>query len=121
MESDNVNVGDGLVRLVDAVHDYWIDGHRGERPLARWTYADLVQMATALAHGRLDNRSMLMAVYEEPLERLEYKTGGAQNQRIFTTAEVSILLWVQARLYLTHKYGAVYDEFPRVASRALLQ
>jgi len=120
MESDNVNLGDALVHLVDAIHDYWVDGFQ-ERPLARWTCADLVQMATALAHGRLDNQSMLSAVYEESMERLEYKTEGPKNQRVFTTAEISILMWAQARLYLTPKYGEVYREFPSVASRALLQ
>ena len=96
--------------------------------MAKWTCADVVQMATALAHGRLDNQDVLMAVYQESLERLRssISEGGESGQRKpkmkgFSTAEISILLWVQARLYLTPNFGDVYGEFPSTASRALLK
>ncbi|KAL7539886.1 hypothetical protein ACHAXR_009695 [Thalassiosira sp. AJA248-18] len=136
MESDNVSIGDALVHLVGAIDEYWIDnnGQRGgrdnDRPLAKWTCADLVQMSTALAHGRLDNQSVLSAVYEESLKRLllgSYAGGGAAQQRHqpkkrdFSTREISILMWAQARLYLTSKFGDVYGAFPSAASRLLLQ
>jgi hypothetical protein len=135
MGSDNGNVGDALIQLVEAIRDYWIndgDGERTERcrrrPLIGWTCADLVQMATAMAHGRLDNREVLSAVYEESLERIIASSGGNEGQRHrndrpdgrFTTAEISILLWVQARLYLTPNFGEVYAMFPGEASRVLL-
>ena len=125
MESDNVSVnGDALVLLVDAIDTYWIY-RENDRPLAKWTCADLVQMATALAHGRLDNQDVLMAVYQESLRRLhgtiDAATKGQQSKmKGFSTAEISILLWVQARLYLTPKFGDVYGAFPSTASRALM-
>jgi len=119
MESDNISVGGALVHLVDAINEYWIVGSKYDRPLAKWTSADLVQMATALAHGRLDNQSVLSAVYEESLARLLHDD--PKKRQNFSTAEISILMWVQARLYLTPKLGEVYRLFPGAASRALLQ
>ncbi|KAL3816568.1 hypothetical protein ACHAXA_003808 [Cyclostephanos tholiformis] len=138
MGSDNGNVGDALIQLVEAIRDYWIDdggGGRGSerrrrRPLIGWTCADLVQMATAMAHGRLDNRAVLSAIYEESLERIIASSCGDirklrhRNNRAdgrFTTAEISILLWVQARLYLTPNFGEMYAAFPGEASRFLLR
>ncbi|KAL7534076.1 hypothetical protein ACHAWF_004712 [Thalassiosira exigua] len=125
MESDGVDVGDALFRLVDGIRGRWtIDGASsgGSSSLARWTCADLVQMATALAHGRLDDREVLEAVYDESLGRLRTRrTGKHRVRRGFSTSEISILLWVQARMYLTPKLGTVYGEFPRAASRALLE
>lgn len=138
MESDNVNSGDFLVYLVDAIHDYWIgngdesdtaeSSNRRSRPLAQWTCADLVQMATAMAHGRLDNQSVLDAIYRESLGRIRGDNGagrgGSQHQghnKGFSTSEISILMWVQARLHLTPKFGNVYAAFPGTASRELLR
>ena len=115
MESDNVSVGDAFVHLVDAINDYWItrSGLPAQR-LKEWKCADLVQMATALAHGRLDNQSVLSAVYKEALRRLRSRNG-------LSISEISILLWSQARMYLTKKFGAEFAEFPSAASQALLQ
>ena len=116
MESDNASIGDALVYLVDAANDYWIENsHKKDRPLKYWRCLDLVQMATALAHGRLDNRSLLTAIYEESTDRLIDRSRG------FTTPEISILMWVQARLYLTPKISDVFGSFPSAASRAILQ
>lgn len=83
MGSGNVSVGGDLIRLVDAFHDHWIGGWRSGsgRTLAQWTCADLVKMMTTRAHSRLDNQSMLMAVYKESLEGLEYKSDGPGNQQ----------------------------------------
>ena len=75
-------------------------------------------MATALAHGRLDSRPVLLAVYGVSLRRLR---GDAADGRGFSAREVSVLVWVQARLYLTPRLGDVYGSFPDVASRALLR
>ena len=146
MESDNVDSGDALLYLVDSIHDYWIDDSSGSttkkgskqqqqqqqqrplRPFAHWTCADLVQLATAMAHGRLDNQSVLESIFRESLERISSSSGGRRgggqhqrHKRVFSTAEISILMWVQARLYLTPKIGDVYAIFPSVASRELLR
>ena len=40
------------------------------RPLRRWSCADLVQSAVALAHARIDERLLLKSVYEESVYRL---------------------------------------------------
>jgi hypothetical protein len=78
---------------------------------------DPLQMATAMAHGRLDNQDVLSAVYEESLGRILAGSGGDGRREPwcnnrgadggFSTTEISILLWVQARLYLTPKFGEV--------------
>ena len=82
MESDNVSVGDSLNHSVDAINDYWINSSEEDRPLAKWTCASLVQMATALAHGQLDNRLVLSAIYEESLERLLLMKGSSTMEPI---------------------------------------
>jgi hypothetical protein len=115
MGSDNGNVGNALVHLVDAIRGHWINGRKSRRPLAGWTCVDLAQMATAMAHDRLDNQDVLPAVYEESLGRIlagsgsDGRWGPWRNNRGadggYSTAEISILLWVQARLYLTPKFG----------------
>ena len=117
MGSDNGDVGNALIHLVDAIRGHWIDGRKSRRPLAGWTCPDLAQMATAMAHGRLDNQDVLPAVYEESLGRIlagsgsDGRRGPWRNNRGadggFSTAKISILLWVQARLYLTPKFGEV--------------
>jgi hypothetical protein len=117
MGSDNGDVGNALVHLVDAIRGHWINGRKSCRPLAGWTCMDLAQMATAMAHGRLDNQDVLPAVYEESLGRIlvgsgdDGRRGPWRNNRGadrgFSTAKISILLWVQARLYLTPKFGEV--------------
>ena len=70
MKLDNVSVRDSLDHLVSAINDYWIDSCKEDRSLAKWTCANLDQMATALAHGRLGNQWVLSAIYKESLERL---------------------------------------------------
>jgi hypothetical protein len=79
---DNGDVGNALVHLVDAIRGHWIDGCESRRPLAGWTCADLAQMATAMAHSRLDNQDVLSAVYEESLGRILAGSGGG-----FSTSE----------------------------------
>ena len=75
-------------------------------------------MATALAHGRLDSQPVLLAVYGVSLRRLR---GYDADGRGFSAREVFVLVWVQARLYLTLGLGDVYGAFLVVASRALLR
>mmetsp|Transcript_29034 Transcript_29034/g.47663 ORF Transcript_29034/g.47663 Transcript_29034/m.47663 type:complete len:87 (+) Transcript_29034:413-673(+) len=82
MQSDNTSVGDSLDYSVDAINNYWIDRSEEDRPLAKWTYANLVQMATALAHGRLDNQLILSTIYEESLEILLPMKGFSMMEQI---------------------------------------
>jgi hypothetical protein len=42
MGSDNGDVGDALVHLIDAIRGHWNDGRESRCPLAGWTCADLM-------------------------------------------------------------------------------
>ena len=80
-------------------------------------------MATAMAHGRIDNQVVLLAIYDESLTRIrqQLRNSSRSINGGFSITEISILLWTQARLYLTPKFGDVYATFPGVASLAILQ
>eukprot|EP01082_Thalassiosira_pseudonana_P013898 g12302.t1 g12302 contig6:1656019-1658533(-) len=117
---DSEKKAETMLKSLDAVNEYWIadsnSSNERHRQIKSWKCADLVQMATALSHGRLDNQSVLTAIYEESLERIQSSSPGK-----FSTSEISILLWAQARLYLTSKYGSVFQEFTGAAARTLMQ
>jgi hypothetical protein len=66
MGSDNGDVDNALVHLDDAIRGHWIDGSESRRPLAGWMCADLAQMATAMAHGRLDNQDVCRPCTRNP-------------------------------------------------------
>uniref|UniRef100_A0A7S4II93 RAP domain-containing protein n=1 Tax=Odontella aurita TaxID=265563 RepID=A0A7S4II93_9STRA len=123
LQSDNFRLGEGLVRVTEAIgrnivkEDGSLDGNFGP--------SELVQFAVALSHGRVDDDSLLRAVYREALGLLEEKENGPKrpnhhHTRPFRTWELSILLWVQARLYLTEKRGQVHPAFTAAATRTLL-
>ncbi|KAL3791394.1 hypothetical protein ACHAWO_005018 [Cyclotella atomus] len=116
MDSDKASNGNALVHLVDAINEYWVDNKSNEsyRHLSYLRGADLVQLCVALAHGRLDNVSVLKAIYEEATGRLR------KSPQRFSAAELSILLWAQARLNLSESQGSVFGEFPSFACRAIL-
>lgn len=121
MESDNVSNGNALVHLVDVINEYWMNNGgstESYRQLRSWKSADLVQLAAALSHGRLDNLSVLEAIYGECLRRL--RASMQNNQTSLSAPELSILLWAQARLNLTGESASVFTEFPSLACRAML-
>ena len=121
MDSGNVsNNGNALVHLIDAINEYWITNESSEsyRQLGRFRNVDLVQLLSALGHGRLDNQPVLIALYEEALSRLGASLGN--KQICYSVPELSILLWVQAKLNLTHKHGSVFGKFPSLACQAIL-
>ena len=124
LQSDNYRLGDDLVGLIDAVSCHWeldMVGSSKQRPLHQWNCPDLVQLTISAAHGRIDNRPLLRAVYEEALYRLEEDSQGSANiqRRNFQLWEVSVLLWAQARLYLRESQGKVFEEFASEAPKWL--
>lgn len=129
LQSDNFRLADDLVVLLDAVACHWglVETHAGttmsnQRPLHQWSCPDLVQLAISSAHGRIDNRPLLRAVYEEALFRLQDTDGGAYTQRKnFRLWEVSVLLWAQARLYLREPEGQVFEKFASEAPKWLVR
>jgi hypothetical protein len=87
--------------------------------LERWTNADFVQLAVALAHGRIDHQQLLTAIYHEATLKVMGEVKDAARHSVtkqFHAWEVSILLWVQARLYLQ---APNFTEFTRQAMRWL--
>ena len=130
LQSDNFRLADDLVGLIDAVTCHWglkeTNGGTSlsnQRPLHQWSCPDLVQLAISSAHGRIDNRPLLRAVYEEAFHRLHEDMDGAaySQRRHFRLWEVSVLLWAQARLYLRESEGKVFELFAAEAPKWLAQ
>ncbi len=127
MQSDNYYLADSLENFVDAVADN-IASRGQARPLANWMSADCLQMAVALAHGRLDRQILLEQIYMEALRSIRHDVNGQNsknmrghnNHKSFQDFELVILLWVQARLYLTADVSDVFDEFAEIFPRTLL-
>jgi hypothetical protein len=141
LQADNFRLGDGLVLLVESLSaNLRLGTKTGSRfvqgrPLRSWSCADLVQTAVALAHARIDEKLLLTALYEEGTYRLMEGSSSnkksssssltqslvertsnngrlsGDNRRTFHPWEASILLWAQARLYLTEQEGIEFDEF----------
>jgi len=126
MQSDNYYLADSLEHFVDAAEEYVkINSRSNDRPLSKWKSADCLQMAVALAHGRLDRQFLLKEIYSEALQSIlsdasriskNTRKGGKQ----FQDFELVILLWVQARLYLTKDVGDVYQDFVNILPSTLL-
>ena len=150
LQSDNHRMGDSLVELIGAINRHWIglgvdkhyDAHR--RPFENWQPADLVQLSVALSHGRIDDVSLLSEIYNEALhiilasEDMEDNFGGEINgkktggnvghargdrkrQRRWQAWELSIMLWVQANLYLTSKDDDVFRIFAEAVPKTILR
>jgi len=126
LQSDNFRLSESLASFVDSIALYWlgttqklIDSesdtltNERNRPFLDWSNTDLVQLAISLGHGRMDHQVLLTALFQEATYRLEYN-----SRRCFQEWEVSVLLWVQARLYL--KDGS-YEQFTKTAVRWLRQ
>ncbi|KAL3906516.1 MAG: hypothetical protein SGILL_009238, partial [Bacillariaceae sp.] len=141
LQADNFRLADSLVDLVEALTGNLRLGMKSGssfaqgRPLRRWSCADLVQTSVALAHARIDEQLLLRAVYEESIHRLLEGSSSrsshskaansasmyADNRRKFHPWEASILLWAQARLYLTEELGHEFDEFVSDAPKYFLK
>ena len=129
LQADNFRLADDLVALVEALSEYLRLGERSPsfergRPLARWSCADLVQVALSLAHARIDELPLLRTIYEESHHRLLEGMYNDYNEREgrqrFRPWEVSILLWGQARLYLTDEQDDSFGDFAEDASKFFL-
>jgi len=126
LQSDNYNLTDALESYVNTLEENVID-YSKSRPLEHWKSADCVQMAIALGHGRLDKMHLLDAIYKEALISMnkslsmkvtDLKNGGYDDY--FQDFELIVLLWVQARLYLTGDTSPIFEEFTEVMPKYLL-
>jgi hypothetical protein len=118
LQSDNFRLGDGLVSFIDAIGAYYLNGAADQQPFQRWSNADLVQLSIALAHGRIDNIPLLRALFQEAHLRVVNDSQGGGS---FHEWEVSVLLWVQARLYLKGEQGQEFQHFARESPKWLLR
>ena len=126
LQADNYRLGESHVQFVNAVADYYScsDGINDGRdsPFRAWSCPDIVQVVLSLAHSRLLMLPMLQSLYAEALSRLIAKTtgnGADYNRRSFLTWEISVLLWAQARFYLTGESGDVFDDFSLKAASTI--
>jgi hypothetical protein len=81
MGSDNGDVGDALVHLIDAIRGHWIDGRESRRPLAGWTCADLV----ATGDRRRATKSTMMATARWAMKKTTVATARRATARHDTT------------------------------------
>jgi len=129
LQADNFRLADDLVDLVESLSDYLRLSDRAPsfgrgRPLARWSCADLVQVALSLAHARIDELPLLRAIFDEShhrlLEGMHHDFDEREGRNSFRPWEVSILLWAQARLHLKQEQGGIFEDFASDAPRFLL-
>jgi len=122
MQSDNYYLSNSLEDFITVINNNLVE-NGSDRPLKNWKSADCVQMAIALGHGRLDRQFLLKEIYGEALRSIkegrinQYNDG---NQKQFQDFELVVLLWVQARLYLTKELGEIFDDFAEIVPGKLL-
>mmetsp|Transcript_6398 Transcript_6398/g.9352 ORF Transcript_6398/g.9352 Transcript_6398/m.9352 type:complete len:841 (+) Transcript_6398:164-2686(+) len=108
MQAKNHCLGSYLRRLLDAI--VMVEFIDSKSKLNKWNNKDILQLSIALAHSAIDDRTLLTAIFEK----------AADNVAAFQNWELTVLLWVQARLYLTSKLGEdVYSRFTTVAVSCL--
>ena len=94
------------------------------RPLKDWSPADCVQLAVAMAHGRLDDQELLKTIYYEATnslkDEIDTSSTSMRSNKHFHSWELSVLLWVQARLYLTKDIGLEFDEYSNILPKVIL-
>ena len=113
LQTDNFVFSDVMEEFVEVVSAKFIN-HEKDRPLQDWSTADCVQLAVAMAHGRIDDQILLEYIYNEAMYSLNQELDTSSNEKThkrFQGWELSILLWVQARLYLTSEISETFDRF----------
>lgn len=124
-QTDNHVLTDVLDQYISVISSKYVKVN-DDRPLKEWTSADCVQLALALAHGRLDDRILLKHLYNEANYSLSNEATGAttnkqlNNKKFFQSWELSVLLWAQARLYLTKEIGDEFDLFSNYVPKIIL-
>lgn len=104
-------LGDSYVNYINALETHLFSS--SSHPFERWNCTDLIQLAVSLAHGRLDNQKILLALYDEALHKIFASEGKMEHKKddTFESWELSVLVWVQAKLYLTGAIDETYETF----------
>jgi len=125
LQSDNFRLCDDLASVIDALALYYLGDSSTElKPssgiLQSWSNTDLVQLGVSLGHGRIDHQPLLITLFQEATRRLHQQGSQNNRSRPFQEWEVSVLLWVQARLYLKD-IDPIFQQFTSLASAWLRQ
>jgi len=127
LQQDNFRLSHDLVVLIDDF-SYYLgleNAEEASRPFENWSCPDIVQIVLSLAHARIDKSRLLIALFEESNRRLSggivtsTESYSKDARKTFLPWEVSVMLWAQARLFLTSANGAVYLHFPHRATRCI--
>ena len=123
IQVDNYNLSKPMEEYIDAIIKYMIPDHTPTQryhPLENWKNADIVQLAISLAHSRIDQSILLHELFSEALLKVDLdREGQLRNDDVFSISELSALLWVQAKLYLTASEGEVYTKFAESTTKLL--
>ena len=110
LQVDNYRLSKYLADFIDAIA--LTISRVQERPFEEWKSADIVQLGISLAHGRIDHKSLLHELFAEALLKIESEDESLNNYKgSFQSWELSVLLWVQAKLHLTSHQGKIYEKF----------
>ncbi len=121
-QTDNFVFSDALEDYLGVISSKFVPFHE-KRPLREWAAADCVQLAVAMAHGRLDDPVLMKVIYKEALCSIKdelHLSPSFNCNKHFQSWELSILLWVQARLYLTKEIDKVFDDYADILPHVLL-
>lgn len=126
LQQDNFRLAHDLVGLVDdfSKHLGFDSDSKNPRPFREWSCPDIVQMILSMAHARIDESALLHGLFEEAHFRLVdngISTGSRyqSGRKTFLAWEVSVMLWAQARLFLTASEGDVFGKFPGTATKCI--
>jgi hypothetical protein len=111
LQADNFRLGDVLVDFVNAVANTARSGDLID--FKYWSCPDIGQVVLALAHSRIDDPFLIDSLYAEACRR--FNDEGQSGAYRWKPWEISVLLWAQARLYLTESRGSIYGEFAKRA------
>jgi hypothetical protein len=116
MQCNNIHLTTSLFHFIQSLSDYLFSMRSDDSIFQGWKSADIVQLAVGLAHGRLDRKELLEPMFIEVQRSLNSSVG--EMNRVFSTTELTTLLWVQARLHLVDH---VYQKFLDLATKTLVQ
>ena len=131
LQQDNFRLAHDLVELVQGFSEYLelsddIEGNSNKagRPFKDWSCPDIVQVVSALAHARIDDAPLLQSLFKEAHFRLtsgisKTKSKPQFGRKTFQAWEVSVVLWAQARLYLTDALSEIYEKFTNEAIKSI--
>eukprot|EP00592_Proboscia_alata_P007847 CAMPEP_0194366088 /NCGR_PEP_ID=MMETSP0174-20130528/14093_1 /TAXON_ID=216777 /ORGANISM="Proboscia alata, Strain PI-D3" /LENGTH=1061 /DNA_ID=CAMNT_0039141071 /DNA_START=269 /DNA_END=3454 /DNA_ORIENTATION=- len=133
MSVSNYRLGDVLERLIIGIAEYYYPQGNGVKEEeydtrnspslpslsltknnnsfnTQWKAKDVVQTLIAMSYGRIDHTNLLAQLFQQALVICQ-KQQQQSSGDYFQTWELSVLLWVQAKLHLTESIHPVFMEF----------